>query len=904
MLHVFKPFNAFRRYTAAIALAAAFIGCTQIPTTDPSTARVNNVIISGLTGEYFDNIDFTGTKQTRVDATIDSAWGTTAPIAGITSDSYSVRWTGQIQPAFTEEYTFSLTSSGQVRLMINGVVLVNNWAEHASQVDTGKVSLQTNTKYDIRLEYARNAVQPALVKLEWQSTSQAKQVVPSAALFSGGYSVSDVINVLNNNAAFKTTGLTLDPGLTIVSKGIRGTAFQSVTEDGVSLLFGRIDTTGNVDYLLKYAQVQETAKFYDILRKQEVELGKITDLLNPDQTLKTGADELIVRQLLKIYADYAVSSTSTQMNPVARPQLVVDNLCKWVLPPPSACADDSCKSYAEKYRDAVCAVAGGIGDPILGAALGGVGAAIAGAQKVGKLTSVAWNTAKVVTTVGAGAIGANTLGALANGLIPEADRRAAWEDYLKCLSGKKFDENTGKPLAGCPPQLEGPNPNPISRKILANAAGTVEIRWKNIAQTGGGLLAYSYALIFNYATGKPPTVDLKAPILNLNKFGSLKPGDDYFAYLDYKCFDLPGEWHGRIEFTHNANNVSSPVDIPVNIICGGQPQLIANPLELVSQVNAQPVRSDINLENKGDADLEIKTITGVTITSAALAGAKLEIDSNPARVVLAPGSSAKLGIKGTCGSTVGVLSGYVTISSNDPSSPEKQVGVSLECKPLPLGIQGPQEVRMRRWGAYTLINQGTARSNFAWTATAGSVWLDTNVWNWKYYPPLRVGPQTISVTEKNGAGRSASLNVRVINDYLSNYLIAKTTNITVRYNVRYKDPIQKTGWIDCTTIVTYEIAGSADSTVSTSGSEQSFSLGVKTASRVDTGTCINPITVVTDDAKQYTQSVYGMWRSNILSGYVNSDNSTMRQISFASNLGTFKAGENGDRYPYWVVELK
>jgi PA14 domain len=174
MLHVFKPFNAFRRYTAAIALAAAFIGCAQTPTTSQTTARASDVITSGLTGEYFDNIDFTGTKQTRVDATIDSTWGTTAPIARIASDSYSVRWTGQIQPAFTEEYTFSLTSSGQARLMINGVVLVNNWTEHASKVDTGKVSLQANTKYDIRLEYARNAVHPAQVKLEWQSASQAK----------------------------------------------------------------------------------------------------------------------------------------------------------------------------------------------------------------------------------------------------------------------------------------------------------------------------------------------------------------------------------------------------------------------------------------------------------------------------------------------------------------------------------------------------------------------------------------------------------------------------------------------------------------------------------------------------------------------------------------------------------
>jgi hypothetical protein len=250
---------------------------------------------------------------------------------------------------------------------------------------------------------------------------------------------------------------------------------------------------------------------------------------------------------------------------------------------------------------------------------------------------------------------------------------------LKCLAGKKFDENTGRPLAGCSPQLEGPNPNPIAKNAPANTSGSVQVNWKNSASTGGGLLAYSYNLVPISTSGQAPTVNLISPVLNLNKYGSLKPGDSYYAYLDYTCFDLPGIWKGRIEFSHNANNVSSPVDVPVTISCGSQPTLFADPLELIAQVNTS-TRGHINLENKGDTDLEIKTITGVTITSTALAGAKLEIDSNPARVVLAPGSSATLGIKGTCGSTVGVLSGYVTISSNDPSSPEKQVGVSLDCR--------------------------------------------------------------------------------------------------------------------------------------------------------------------------------------------------------------------------------
>jgi hypothetical protein len=45
----------------------------------------------GLTGEYFDDIDFAGTQMTRTDATIDYDWGNFSP-PGIGPD-ISRRWT-------------------------------------------------------------------------------------------------------------------------------------------------------------------------------------------------------------------------------------------------------------------------------------------------------------------------------------------------------------------------------------------------------------------------------------------------------------------------------------------------------------------------------------------------------------------------------------------------------------------------------------------------------------------------------------------------------------------------------------------------------------------------------------------------------------------------------------------
>src|SRR5262245_27018676 len=63
------------------------------------------LLSGGLTGAYYDNQDFTGTKFVRVDPTINFNWGAGSPMAGIAPDSFSVRWSGQVIAQKTEPYT-------------------------------------------------------------------------------------------------------------------------------------------------------------------------------------------------------------------------------------------------------------------------------------------------------------------------------------------------------------------------------------------------------------------------------------------------------------------------------------------------------------------------------------------------------------------------------------------------------------------------------------------------------------------------------------------------------------------------------------------------------------------------------------------------------------------------------
>src|SRR5262249_27637506 len=107
---------------------------------------------TGLTGQYFDNMDLTGATQTRIDPTIDFGWGQGAPITGIGVDTFSVRWTGQLLPKYTETYAFTTTSDDGVRLWVNDVLVVDNWTDHASTSNTGTIALVAGQKVDLKME--------------------------------------------------------------------------------------------------------------------------------------------------------------------------------------------------------------------------------------------------------------------------------------------------------------------------------------------------------------------------------------------------------------------------------------------------------------------------------------------------------------------------------------------------------------------------------------------------------------------------------------------------------------------------------------------------------------------------------------------------------------------------------
>jgi len=173
--------------------------------------------VNGLAAAYYNNIDFTGTSVTRTDPMIDFTWGAGSPDPAIGVDTFSARWTGQIEAPSTGTFTFYTQSDDGVRLWVNGTRIVNNWTNHRTIENSGTIALTAGQRYDIQMDYYENTGS-ATARLLWSGPSVAKAVVPSSRLFVPSTSSTIRINY-QTAAAPVPAGYLPDGGLVFGNRG-------------------------------------------------------------------------------------------------------------------------------------------------------------------------------------------------------------------------------------------------------------------------------------------------------------------------------------------------------------------------------------------------------------------------------------------------------------------------------------------------------------------------------------------------------------------------------------------------------------------------------------------------------------------------------------------------------------
>jgi hypothetical protein len=144
----------------------------------------------GLQGEYYQwsgafppsrEAAFSNLVMTRIDPQINFNWGYGPPDPSVDADNFAVRWTGEVEAAFTEFYTFYTTTDDGVRLWVDDDLIIDEWGEQSPTEWSGTINLVAGRKYSITMEMYEHLV-GAVAELRWSSRSTPKQLIPQAAL--------------------------------------------------------------------------------------------------------------------------------------------------------------------------------------------------------------------------------------------------------------------------------------------------------------------------------------------------------------------------------------------------------------------------------------------------------------------------------------------------------------------------------------------------------------------------------------------------------------------------------------------------------------------------------------------------------------------------------------------------
>ena len=182
-----------------------------------SAATAAKHLGTGLKAEFFASPDLSGSSAaTRVD---DQVWFGGAHLAFINAmkappffvkespvpeRTFSARWTGEVEPRFSEDYRFGVYVQGdrggpkgeiigsKARLWIDNQPVLDHWngvepetrdLPRTYSLLSGPIKLKAGQRVAIRLEFAANHGPPPQVHLVWESRTQDREHILASALY-------------------------------------------------------------------------------------------------------------------------------------------------------------------------------------------------------------------------------------------------------------------------------------------------------------------------------------------------------------------------------------------------------------------------------------------------------------------------------------------------------------------------------------------------------------------------------------------------------------------------------------------------------------------------------------------------------------------------------------------------
>ncbi len=137
----------------------------------------------GVRAQYFRGGNLAGSPVlSLIDLDINFDWGDSSPDTSLDEESFSVRWTGEVEVEFSETYTFYANTDDGVRLSVNDQLIIDRWVDRRAPTEAkGTVDLIGGQRYPFTMEYYESGG-TAVAQLSWESPSLPKQLIPQAAL--------------------------------------------------------------------------------------------------------------------------------------------------------------------------------------------------------------------------------------------------------------------------------------------------------------------------------------------------------------------------------------------------------------------------------------------------------------------------------------------------------------------------------------------------------------------------------------------------------------------------------------------------------------------------------------------------------------------------------------------------
>ncbi len=174
----------------------------------------------GIQGRYFDNT-YLGEMPvlTRVDDHINLNFTQDNQLNRVlSSNQFSVRWTGQIFLPTSQNTTLSVIANDCVRLWVDGQVVMNDWIPHPTRQLSVTVPPNLNTPTQIVLEYAHIQGDPH-IQLLWSHGLQTPKIIPNGPLQPNTRSHSPTPGNANSDIS-QSPRLSWNAGTTVITHNL------------------------------------------------------------------------------------------------------------------------------------------------------------------------------------------------------------------------------------------------------------------------------------------------------------------------------------------------------------------------------------------------------------------------------------------------------------------------------------------------------------------------------------------------------------------------------------------------------------------------------------------------------------------------------------------------------------